>query len=1026
MVITDTQHKAISGDQGIMTLQKMKVYELAKEFGMESIALLERLRQLDIDVKSHMSSLGTEEIRIIRDNFSKEKVVAQKTAKAVAKKVATAEGTTEKRVTSTVIRRRVKAGSEEAEGATETTEAVEAAEAKSPIEAPAAEPMQQQEAAPAAPEPVQKEAAPLPEVTAVAPPAHVKIPVEVLERPEAAAPAVAAPTMTVAPAATAAPAITSAPVATVAAPAATAPASPEAAAARAGSAPRPRTTTFSFDIIKVIPKGTKPENTPPGLRTVPSGTPLPAPRPRSEINVVAKAQPGQFEARPRPGLNRNTYHRPTGGPGAPRPGGFRPSPPGARPGFMPPPMPTPPGMPSRFNDKPRFSEEEARKKAGVGRGEKDPSLTKPEDVKLGDYRAKKEIIFLPRKKRVQPTREVMHTQITKPAEHKRVIKIENTVTVADLANRMSVRAPLVIKKLIAMGVMANLNQTVDFDTATLIGTEFGFEVENVAFKEETFIAKDVDVDENMKPRPPVVTVMGHVDHGKTSLLDAIRKAEVAAGEAGGITQHIGAYTVQLDGKPITFIDTPGHAAFTQMRARGASVTDIVILVVAADDGMMPQTKEAIEHSKAAGVPIVVAVNKIDKPTSNRERILKELAEMDMLPEEWGGQTMVINVSALKKTGIKELLEAVLLQAEILDLKANPDRLAEGSIIEAKLDKSRGPTATVLVKRGTLNVGDTIVAGAFVGRVRAMVDHNGDPVKTAGPSSAAEVLGLEGVPAAGDVFNAVKNDTAARELQAHRLEEVRKREAAKMGKLSLEEIFSKIQKGDLKELPLILKTDVFGSTEAIKESLLKLSTPQVKVKVLTAAVGGITESDVLLASASNAIIFGFNVRPETSAVRLAAQENVTIKTYAIIYELIDDVKKAMAGLLPKRAVEKYLGRAEVRSVFTIPSVGVVAGCAVIDGKIQRNAQVRLLRESRVIFTGKLASLRRFKDDAKEVAQGYECGMGIENYRDIKVGDLIEAFIIEMVEQDLESAAAEGEKAHPTTAKASTKSTHHATT
>ncbi len=644
----------------------------------------------------------------------------------------------------------------------------------------------------------------------------------------------------------------------------------------------------------------------------------------------------------------------------------------------------------------KMVEEEQQSAKKRGKEERDTT----NEVKISDYRAKKELIFLPKKKKPNASRELQKTQITTPAAHKRVVKIQNSVTVSDLAQRLGIKTGELIKKLIGMGMMATVNQMLDIDTATLIATEYGFEVENVAFVESDVIKSIEDSEEQLVHRAPIVTVMGHVDHGKTSLLDAIRSAKVAQGEAGGITQHIGAYTVDLDGKKITFIDTPGHEAFTMMRARGASVTDIVILVVAADDGVMPQTREAVDHAKAAGVPIIVAVNKIDKPQANPDRVLKGLAEIDVLSEEWGGQTIFARVSALQKKGIKELLEAILLQAEVLDLKANPNRPAEGVVLEARMDKGKGVVANILVKKGTLKVGDIVVAGPHCGRVRAMTSHTGQLMKEIGPSTAAELLGLEGVPTAGDTFNAVATDADARKIADHRIEKIRATtQVAKPQKVTLEDLFSKVQTGELKELPVILKTDVFGSSEAIKDALNKVGTEKVKVKVLSSSTGGVSESDVMLATASNAIILGFNVRPETKALQLAERENVEIKTYTIIYELIDDVKKAMGGLLEKKAVEKYLGRAEVRETFSVPKIGVIAGCAVIDGKIIRGCQVRLLRENRVIYTGKLGSLKRFKDDAKEVAQGYECGMGIENFNDIKQGDIIEAFNIEMIAQEL---------------------------
>lgn len=583
---------------------------------------------------------------------------------------------------------------------------------------------------------------------------------------------------------------------------------------------------------------------------------------------------------------------------------------------------------------------------------------------------------------------------------KRIVEMQETISVQDLANQLSVKAVDVIRKLMGMGQMATINQSLDYDTATLVAQEYQYEVRNVSFKEEDFLTEDAADSENLESRPPVVTIMGHVDHGKTTLLDAIREANVAGGEAGGITQHIGAYTIEKNGKMITFIDTPGHEAFTVMRARGANVTDIVILVVSADDGVMPQTREALSHAQAAKVPIIVAVNKIDKPGANPEKIKQALAELNLLAEDWGGETMFVPVSALKRTNLDKLLESILLQAEVMDLKANAECRALGTVLEARLEKGKGPVISVLVKRGTLRVGDSIVAGPFAGRVKALTDDKGRSVKSAGPAYAVEVLGLEGVPNAGETFNSTESEADARAIAENRHEKNRsKMSPGNQGKVTLDQLFSKIQAGDVKELNVILKADAFGSVEAIRESLIKVSTEKVKVKPILTATGGITESDVLLASASNAIIIGFNVRPETKARQVAESEHVEVKCYNIIYELIDDVKKAMVGLLDKKKVEKFLGRAEVRQIFSVPKMGTVAGCSVIDGKILRGANLRLLRDSRVIFEGKMSSLRRFKDDVKEVATGFECGIGIENYNDLKIGDVIEAFQIELVTPEL---------------------------
>ncbi len=639
-------------------------------------------------------------------------------------------------------------------------------------------------------------------------------------------------------------------------------------------------------------------------------------------------------------------------------------------------------------------EENAKKKGG---GERIAGEIKPEDVRFADYR-KKEVVFMPKRKRIPVGKELKRTQKTQSAAHKRVVEMGDTISVADFAMQMNVKATDVIRKLMGMGVMASMNQAIDFDTATLVGPEFQHEVRNVAFKEDQVLDGAEDRAEDLLPRPAVVTIMGHVDHGKTSLLDAIRKAKVADGEAGGITQHLGAYTVEKNGKLISFIDTPGHEAFTAMRARGANVTDIVILVVAADDGVMPQTREALSHAKAAGVPIIVAMNKMDKPGANPEKIKQQLAELDLLAEDWGGQSQFVPVSAAKKTGLEELLEAILLNAEVLDLKGNPNVPASGTVLEARLEKGRGPVASVLVKRGTLKIGDIVTSGLFQGRVKSLMNDKGATLKTSGPGMPVEILGFEGLPSAGERFDVVADDNAARELIDHRRSIVMA-EKAISGRVSLDDLFSKVQAGAIKELNVILKADVSGSVEAIRDSLTKLATEKVKVKVLFAAPGGITETDVMLANASKAIILGFNVRPETNARRIAESEHVEIKTYQIIYELIDDVKLAMTGMLDKKKVERFLGRAEVRQVFMVPKLGLVAGCAVIDGKIIRGANVRLLRDSRVVFDGKLSTLKRFKDDAKEVAEGYECGMGIEKFNDIKIGDLIEAYQIDLITPEL---------------------------
>lgn len=593
------------------------------------------------------------------------------------------------------------------------------------------------------------------------------------------------------------------------------------------------------------------------------------------------------------------------------------------------------------------------------------------------------------KERIEPGK----TELTTPKAIKRIIRISETITIGELAKRMGIKATDLIKAMMKMGSMVTINHVLDHDAAVLLASDYGYEVENVAVDLDEILESTPDTPESLIKRPPVVTIMGHVDHGKTSLLDAIRKANVIDGEAGGITQHIGAYDVELHGRKITFLDTPGHEAFTAMRARGAKVTDIVILVVAADDGVMPQTKEAINHSKAAGVPILVAINKIDKPDAKPERVKQELTEHGLVAEEWGGDTTMVEVSAKQLTNLEELLEMILLQADVMDLKANPDKEAKGTIVEGKLDKGRGPVATVLVQEGTLKVGDYCVVGVHSGRVRAMQNDRGERVIEAGPSMPVELVGLSGVPDAGDVFVAMKDEKQAREIATLRQIKFREIELAKHTKMSLDDLYKRIQSGEVKDLNVIVKADVQGSVEAVADSLRKQSTDAVRLNVIHTGVGAITESDVNLATASNAIIIGFSIRPEVKAQTLADKEGVDIRLYNVIYDAVDDVRKAMEGLLSPVFKEKYLGRSEVREVFAVPKIGSVAGCYVLDGKFIRNAQVRLLRDNVVVYQGKLSSLRRFKDDVKEVATGYECGMGLENYNDIKVGDIIEAFEME---------------------------------
>ncbi|MFT4302834.1 MAG: translation initiation factor IF-2 [Desulfovibrio sp.] len=730
-----------------------------------------------------------------------------------------------------------------------------------------------------------------------------------------------------------------------------------------------------------------------------------------QVRIISRPVPGsQQEQRPaRPAGARPGYGGPGGsGPGAPRgdnagrpprPGGPRPAGPGGpRPAGPGGPRPAGPGGPrpggGGFGQQPAPAsptdsrDGQSKKKRLKGRRTVDfqqgDSVRRDDDDSVRLSRGKG------RRKGGKAAPAAQTTQPLKAA--KRKIRVTEAIRVADMAHQMGLKANEIIKILFGLGVMATINQALDFETATLVASEFGYEVEKAGFSEDDYLTpKEVDAPETLKPRPPVVTIMGHVDHGKTSLLDAIRKTNVTGGEAGGITQHIGAYHVKTKRGEIVFLDTPGHEAFTAMRARGAQVTDLVILVVAADDGVMEQTREAINHSRAAGVPIMVAVNKMDKPSADPDRVLRELAELGLQAEEWGGDTIVAKVAAKTRMGLDELLEMVALQSEIMELKANPDKLARGHIVEAKLDKGRGPVATVLIQEGTLRQGDNFVCGPFSGRVRALMSDQGKKVKDAGPSLPVEVQGFEGVPEAGEEFFVVSDEKLARRIADSRAIKQRERDLASESRVTLETFLSQ-RKSDQETLTLnlVLKADVQGSLEAITEALLKQSTEKVRINVVHGGTGAITESDILLASASQAIIIGFNVRPTAKIKDVAEHENVDVRFYEIIYKLVDDIKSAMTGMLAPVQREVYLGQAEVRDTFSVPKVGVIAGSYVADGKIARNAGVRLLRDGVVVYTGKISSLKRFKDDSKEVVKGNECGVGLENFNDVKIGDIIEAF------------------------------------
>ena len=738
-----------------------------------------------------------------------------------------------------------------------------------------------------------------------------------------------------------------------------------------------------------------------------------APRP---ANPLASARPNTPPQNARPaqsmagrpagpsGFNRpqgapGGFGRPAGGPGGPRPagpGGFnRPqgsgmgAPRPARPSRGPELLPT--------EEKARVSNYDPNKKSyerqhdpeHVARNRKQLSKNSgrggmDDDVIRGGKRARA------KKPSVQQT--------MAPIKIETAYMSGDTITVRDLTERIGKPAGEIIKKLFLLGNMATINSEIDFDTAALVCADFDITLEKKPEKsaEDQLEAEDFeDTEEALEPRAPVVTIMGHVDHGKTSLLDYIRKSKVTAGEAGGITQHIGAYTVEVDGRPITFLDTPGHEAFTAMRARGAQATDIAVLVVAADDSVMPQTVEAINHAKAADVPVIVAINKIDKPTANPERVKQDLTNYGLLCEDWGGETIMVPVSAVTGEGVDELLEMILLQAEVLQLRANPNRLGRGVIIEAKLDKGRGPLATVLLQNGTLHVGDNIIAGMASGRVKALINDKGQRVQSAGPSTPVEIMGFDEVPSAGDEMIAVADDTLSRRLADERREKLKASREASMAKVSMENLFSNIEAGKVTTLNLIIKADVQGSVEAVRQAMEKLSSDEVKVRVLHAAAGAITKDDVNLASAFSAIIIGFNIRPDASARETAEKEKVDIRLYTVIYKAIEDMELAMKGMLAPEYREVLLGHAEVRSVFKITGAGVIAGCYVTDGKVQRNAQVRLLRDNVVCFEGKLSSLKHYKDDVKEMAAGFECGMSLEGHNDIKEGDIVECYIMEEI-------------------------------
>jgi len=866
---------------------KLKVYELAKELGVESQHLLEVTQRLGVKVKGVTSILGTEEIRAVREYFKKNKPSSTKKETSAATPSKTA--VSEKRVGATVIRRRTVAKTTEAAPPTETpveTKEVESVEVSAPVEDPVSSPVVEVQetvvevtAAPVEPE--KKEAEPEKKV--------VETPAEPPKR-------------------------------------------------RFFPSIVKRVSTESYLGEKVGPKVDRPRR---------EGTPKP---PVKKIGTA-------------------------GGPAAPREGGTTES----GPIF---------GL-KRVQDIESTATVDTAKEAGRRR-----LLERQNTVfKSSDF-LKRELVHSTKKKKNVIARPAMKTLITTPAEHKRVVEMGKGITVGDLAKEMGQKAAAVIQKLMALGVTAAQNQMIDFDTASLVGQEFGFEIKQKVFKEEDYVPTLDLTPENLQPRGPVVTIMGHVDHGKTSLLDAIRKTNVAKGEAGGITQHVGAYYVDVPKKGrVTFIDTPGHEAFTAMRARGAKVTDIVVLVVSATDGVMPQTLESVDHAKAAGVPIVVAVNKIDLPDANPDRIKQTLAGHGLAPEEWGGDTLYVPVSAKTGKGIDTLLDSILLQAEVLELKANYDVPARGTVVESRLDKNRGPLVSVLVQHGKLHPGDLIVCGLSYGKVRALSNDRSQRVEEASPGVPVEILGLPSVPDVGELFYVVSDEKTAKTVTESKTEQLKRAAAENKPKLTLEEMLA--QAATDRELRVVLKADVQGSVEALRETITKLPSEKVKLKLLHASTGGITESDIMLASASKAVVVGFNVRPDVKAIKLAERQGIEVRTYSIIYEMLDDLKKMLLGLVEKKVREKVIGRAEVRDIFSVPKVGTIAGSAVIDGKVQRGCFLRLLRENRIVYEGKISSLKRFKEDVKEVAQGFECGIGLENFNDLKLGDQFEAYIKEEV-------------------------------
>jgi len=942
-------------------MAKTRVTHLAKEFQMDVKELMQRLKDINIEVENYLSSIDEDEV-----------------ARARAVLARTIPQVEEQRIGSNIKRRRRAAPAAAdvtappppaAEGETPTAapEAVMTAAAPPPLaeaestEAPEpAVPRRRKAGAKAARIVALPEISPLEETAA--PPVAETLPAEPVAAPPVtpeSAPSVAEEVLEVAEASPP-PAAVEPPVAPAPEEAAAAP--PEAPAEAPAEAKVAAAPDASAALRRQKAKKLKKE-TPARIISLPPEEPPAAPKPEAP---KAAPRPRVIEiSKPKEEAAATPAKEAPGAARGKKKGGKRPG---------------------------AAAEEAAKKKGG-----------RKKEVREGAdlYEVESEAAGGKKKGVKKAVRKLGKTELTVPKAIKRRIKVGDSITVGELAKRMGIKFGEIAKKLMGLGIMANINYPIDFDTSVLVANEFGYEVERASLHEEDIMELRPQEQGELAPRPPVVTIMGHVDHGKTSLLDAIRESRVIETEAGGITQHIGAYHVSLPKGDVVFLDTPGHEAFTAMRARGAQVTDLVVLVVAADDGVMPQTMEAINHAKAAHVPLVVAVNKIDKPNANPDRVKQELSGHGVIPEEWGGDVQFAEISAKQRLGIDELLEKILLQAEILELQAVPDSLARGRIIEAKLDKGRGPVGTVLVQNGTLHTGDGFVCGVEYGKVRAMFDDRGQRVEVATPATPVEVQGFSGVPNAGDEFLVLENDRVAKQVAQMRQQKQREATMAKMSKVTLEKLYQRFKEGEVKELNLVIKADVQGSLEALTKALSELGTEEIKVSIIHTGAGDINETDVMLASASNAIVIGFNVRMHTNAQTLAEQEQVDVRFYDIIYNLVTDISSALEGLLEPIFEERLAGKAEVRQVFSIPKIGLIAGCGVLEGKVERNGLVKVVRDGKVVFEGKVSSLKRFKEDVKEVAAGYECGIGLEKYDDLKAGDLLEFYTLVEVKPTLES-------------------------